>query len=78
MSKNLIFSFIFYFASFEFVFLDKNIFFKFHLLSIKYIDKKEEEMSESIVAPSNVDLETKFIDAKAYLQTTSTKSGDNV
>ena len=26
----------------------------------------------------NGDIELKFIDAKAYLQTTSTKSGDNV
>ena len=32
----------------------------------------------SQVQSPNGDIELKFVDAKAYLQTTSTKTGDNV
>jgi hypothetical protein len=35
-------------------------------------------MTESVVPSNNGDLESKFIDAKAYLLQASTKSGDNV
>lgn len=36
------------------------------------------ENAASMMHTPNGDIEQKFIDAKAYLQTTSTKSGDNL
>ncbi len=42
------------------------------------LSKKMSNHEASQIQSPNGDIELKFIDAKAYLQTTSTKSGDNV
>jgi hypothetical protein len=54
-----------------------------YFLEIKYykidkILKMSDQHGASQAQSPNGDIELKFIDAKAYLQTTSTKSGDNV
>ena len=53
-------------------------FYYFKEINIKYWILSMSENTGSMMHTPSGDIEQKFIDAKAYLQTTSSKSGDNL